>query len=565
MRRSFVPRLVGLVGLVGLAVFTSACGPSAPAGLVGPKVPAPAAPTPPPGPSSGPAPAADPFAVREALSSEPAVGGVESGVASTPMPLSPPPPGVGPVPAACQAFARRRATKAPACAERAPALAALEAALAIADAGKRDAALLGLEACEGLPGGLATALRAELAPSGCADAIVGPVLAAPPRKLAASMQQTLFAHGVAARLARTVGAAPKLAPPYSKQRVLAHLQGPLKLWMTEQAAAVQRLSEFGASLTFYARGVVALEAALADLRFVGVVRGAPVPEEFKNDRELSDAYYGSLDQVLEPRKARGRDAALVGLRDFAQVGVVADARLERARTLLSELYGGKRVDALDSLVVPALGPAPRDAVEERLAAVLPTYYAGLLFADREPSAAFTRALLERGLPWSIRPKLTPAAELDAELRKLALQGRLALGRRYRRAVDFDEAVAHGARLPAASRPAEVQLAFALAIALRGGPEDVAALMRNSTSDVRGGDVAALEAVATAGGPLAGAAAFDAARVREAYAPSGADAAYWRDVAGRYRRSAAALPDPKQRAAAEERATAAEAIAAAAGR
>ncbi|HEU4537104.1 MAG TPA: hypothetical protein VFS00_23445, partial [Polyangiaceae bacterium] len=411
--------------------------------------------------------------MREALLSEPAVVGAEGGgAAAAPMPLSAPPPGVGPAPAACQAFAKRRPAKAPACAERPAALAALDAALAVADAGKRDAALLGLDACEGLPAGLATALRAELAPAGCADAIVGPALAKPPPRLAASMQQTLFAHAVAARLARTVGAAPKLAPPYDKARVLAHLQGPLKAWMTEQAAAVQRLSELGASLAFYARGVVALEAALADMRFVGVVRGAPVPEEFKRDRELSDAYYGALDQVLEPRKARGRDAALVGLRDFAQVGVVSDARLERARTLLSELYGGKRVDALDPLIVPPLGPAPREAVDERLAAALPTYYAGLLFAGREPSAPFARALLERGMPWSLRAKLGPAAELDPELRKLALSGRLALGRRYRRAVDFDEAAAHGARFPAASRPDDVRLAFALALALRGGPEDV---------------------------------------------------------------------------------------------
>ncbi len=560
MRRLFAPRLAAFVGLLGLVSFGAACGPSGPVAPTGPKAPpppalAPATPAPPAAP-------ADPFAVREPLASEPPVGAPDAAAAAAPMPLSPPPPGVGPAPAACQAFAKRRPTKAPACGDRAQALAALDAAIAQADPAKRDAALLGLAACEGLPGGLATALRAELAPAGCADPIVGPVLAAAPQRLDASMQQTLFAHGVAARLARTVGAAPKLAPPYDKKRVLAHLQGPLKAWMTEQAAAVQALSELGASLSFYARGVVALEAALADLRFVGVVRGAPVPEEFKNDPALRDAYYGSLDQVLEPRKARGRDAALVGLRDFARVGVIADGRLERARTLLSELYGGRRVDALDPLIAPPLAPPPREGAEERLAAALPTYYAGLLFAAREPSPALARALLERGLPWTLRQKLAPASELDPELRRLAVHGRLALGRRYRRAVDFDEAAAHAARWPAAGRPDDVQLAFALALALRGGPEDIAALMRNPTADVRGGDVAALDAVAAAGGPLAGAAAFDAARVREVYAPPGEGPAYWRDVAARYRRAAAALTDPRQRAAAEERAAAAEAVAAA---
>ncbi|HEU4406268.1 MAG TPA: hypothetical protein VFS43_13470 [Polyangiaceae bacterium] len=552
MRRLLAPFLAGLFTLA------SACSPSTPAG---PKAAPAAAPPPaPPGAPAGPAAPDDPFAVKGPLASEPAVAVDDSGRAPAPMPLSPPPPGVAPPPAACQAFARRRPAKAPACRERAEAIAALDAALGQRDAHQRDAALLALAACEGLPAGMATALRAEYAPAGCADVVVGPVLAAAPGALGAAMQQTLFAHGVAARLARTVGAAPKLAPPYDKKRVLEHLSGPLKAWMTEQAAAVQALSELGASLSFYARGVVALEAALADMRFVGVVRGAPVPEEFKRDAELRDAYYGALDQALEPRKARGRDAALVGLRDFARVGALADGRLERARALLSELYGGKRVDALDPLILPPLAPPAASSAEERLAAALPTYYAGLLFAGREPSPPFVRALLERGLPWTVRAKLSPSAELAPELRRLALFGRLALGRRYRRAVDFDEAAAQGARLPAVSPPDEVRLAFALALALRGGPEDVAALMRNAPADVAGGDVRALDAVAAAGGPFAGAAAFDAARVREAYAPAGADAGYWRDVAARYRKSAAALSDARQRAAAEERAAAADAIA-----
>jgi hypothetical protein len=556
MRRLLAPCLVGLVGLAALA---SGCAPPAPA-----RPAAPPAVAPPPAPSAtAPTPPEDPFTPRGPLASEPAVTINESASASSSMPLPPPPPGVTPPPAACQAFSKRRPSKTPACRERAEALAALDAALAERDVHKRDAALLALASCAGLPAGLATALRAEFAPSGCADLVVGPVLAAAPGGLGAVMQQTLFAHALAARLARTVGVAPKLAPPYDKKRVVEHLSGPLKAWMTEQAAAVQRLSEIGASLSFYARGVVALEAALADMRFVGVVRGAPVPEEFKKDTELRDIYYDALDQALEPRKARGRDAALVGLRDFARVGVLVDDRLDRARTLLSELYGGKRVDALDPLILPPLAPPSGASVEERLAAALPTFYAGLLFADREPSPPFVRALLDRGLPWSVRSKLASASELAPEQRRLALFGRLALGRRYRRSVDFDEAAAQGTRLPAASPPDEARFAFALALALRGGPEDVAALMRNASVDVPGGDVRALDVVAAGGGPLAGVAAFDAARVLEAYAPPGASAAYWRDVAARYRKSALGLSDARQRAAAEERATAADAIAAAA--
>ena len=84
-------------------------------------------------------------------------------------------------PAACSAFVRRAARPAAACADKAGAVAVLSSAMNEADPGKRDAALAGAEACAALPAGLARALRAELAPAECADALVEPYLAAASR------------------------------------------------------------------------------------------------------------------------------------------------------------------------------------------------------------------------------------------------------------------------------------------------------------------------------------------------------------------------------------------------
>jgi hypothetical protein len=60
--------------------------------------------------------------------------------------------------------------------------------------------------------------------------------------------------------------------------------------------------------------------------------------------------------ALEPRKARGRDAALAGLAAFADLGVIESPRIDRARQILSQSYAGHRIDALDGLRFPERTP-----------------------------------------------------------------------------------------------------------------------------------------------------------------------------------------------------------------
>lgn len=556
---------LALVLALPLALGFAACTPVEP-----PKTPA----TAPLAPSSGatpeaattpgagtPAAPADPFAVAAPVREE-TLPPVAVPPLDPSLVLPPTTVGVPKAPALCAAFEKRKATKAPACDSNEAALAALDGALAEVDEGKRDAALLGLEACAGLSAGLVRALRVDLAPPVCGDVLAAPVLAKPPATMRGDVQQALVGQALAARLTRLSGSAPKLVGAVDKAKLMAHLGGPVLAWMKEQATAVQDLSALGVKLGAYGRAIVAVEGGLADLRLVEALRELPLPPELTKDRELETAYYAALDEVLEPRKARGRDAALVGLRDLATVGVLRDARVTRARELLSKMYGGRRIDALDGLLLPPLESPGAATVGQRLAARLPTFHAGILLDTsyvKDPAAL--RALLERGLPVPHRAALRGA--LAPEVAVLAGRARIGLGQVYWRAIDFDEAAAALASVPAASRSDEGTFLLALAIALRGGPEDAAGMIRNAPVAANGmGRVAGLDAVVAKGGALAGAAAYDAARVLELAAPEGAPAAYFRDISARYAKAASLLPDSAKKTEAEERSKAAAATAAA---
>ncbi|EYF08820.1 hypothetical protein [Chondromyces apiculatus] len=507
-----------------------------------------------------PPPQGDVFAVsgplkEETLSifEEPTFDARTAAVPPAPIGLPAPPP-------TCDAFVKRAPVKEPACADRPAGLAALDAALAEADPAQRDARLAGLEACAGIEPGLVRALRADLAPTACADAIDASVLAKPPAGLRGDMHQVLLGQTLAARLARTAQQPPKMAPPYDKERVLAFTKGPLLAWLTDQARAIEDLGRLGVELRLYARGLVAVEAGMADLRLVEAVRAAPLPDGMAKDEEARNVYYGTLDQLLDPWKSRGRDAALVGLREMAMVGILHDARVDASRAMLSRLYGGRRIDALDTLMVPPLPAASPASTEERLAATLPTFYAGrLLPAEAVTRPGTLRALLARGVPMQQRAALHELG-LTPEGRALYARARLDLGRLYWRAVDFDQATALLKVWPKdTERPADVTFTLALALALRNGPEDAALMMRRAPLTALGlGEVTALDWVARSkpASPFAGAAAFNAALVKQMSAPQDAGAAVFREIAARFHEAASLLSGAEAKDA-EDRARAAE--------
>jgi hypothetical protein len=344
--------------------------------------------------------------------------------------------------------------------------------------------------------------------------------------------------------------------------VLEFIKGPMRSWLEQQALAIETISHAAAELPYYGKGIAAVEAGVADLRLVEAVRGGPIPDEFKKDEELKNAYYASLDQMLDPRKDRGRDAALVGLKELALVGVIQDARVGRAREMLSRLYGGRRVDALDRMLVPPLPKPAPISLEERLAARLPTLYAGLLLDEQAAGRAGTlRQLADRGVPLPQRAALRKA-DLGPEVRAIYARAHLATGRLYWRSVDFDQAAALATAARASAPSDETTFTLALALALRGGPEDASDMMRKAPRALPAPHTAALDAMVaqTPRSPLAGLAAYDAALLHQLAFPEGAGAPYWNDVAQRFHAAAGLLTDPAQRALAEDHAKAAEALA-----
>jgi hypothetical protein len=425
----------------------------------------------------------------------------------------------------------------------------LAAALGESELG-RDQALRCLETAPEAPVGLIRALRADLAPRGCGDVVVGEEAAVP--GATRDVADALVGLGVGARLYRSMRAAPLPQPPFSKDQFLKHFKEVLSPWLADQAHAVETLSRLGPRLNGYAKALVALEAGLADMRFVNVARAIELPAEMKNDPEVRETYLVALEQALELRVTRGRDAALVGLGELSRLGITNDARLKDARQLLSELYAGRRIDALDKLQLPALTAPDSSSAALRLAAKLPAFYAQKLDASPKlDDPKLLRARLEQGVPpavWLASPQVPPAPELLLLSQRALFQ----LGQTY----FWAEAFARAAALPALQDSGS-ELIAAMAKVLARGPRNAAAMMLGPptlSAELR--DTSALDALAGRKTPDAGRAEFDAAYVR-GLAPPANDPAFWKEQAARYQRAQKKLESREAKAAAGELAKAAQ--------
>lgn len=557
--------------LAGSFLFSSlvACGaPPEP-----PKLPTPPAPTSasapvPPAPQEAPK-KADPFAIkgpfRPDLELAPASRDVSTVVSQAMRTDGKWKKAIAPAPASCSPyFAAPKKKPTAACDAFAPskegandgAAFLLSSALDETDSVKRDARLAELVACKGLPAEELAALRATLAPPECADGIVAKIVENPAAlgPLDKGLSHTLVALWAAGKLARSVGPLPKMSPPFTKDAVLKFTGGPFKEWFTSQGSAIDDLAKIGAGLEGPGRAIVAVEAGLADMRFVERVREVPMPAEWKKDSELSHVYQASLDQAMEPRKLRGRDAALTGLRDASAAGNLQDARVSRARQTLSKLYGGSRIDALDGLLLPPRTSEPPKSPLLALASKLPLAIGERLLRDVPRDDAWTAAVLSRGLPRAAR-----AHEADAKgsLYLGLVRARLELAATYFRGAEADRVLASAEKDPSKLGSPEGRLYLALALALRHAPESATAMMQASSPaayELR--HVEALDALAAEGGPFAAQAAFDAAWLLALSPPESGQVAHFEDVAKRFEAAEAKLSSAADKAKAHERAQAA---------
>lgn len=450
----------------------------------------------------------------------------EPAAAPTPGLLGVAPEGLVEPPAECSNYVAVGATECTGSASLSDLASALEL-----DGPQRDGGLAALELCDGFPKGIIAALRVDLAPISCADALVTD---APDELVGDPLTRDLLVGlGLAGQLSRLAKEPPTLAAPFDKGSFLAFLKSELAPWIKLQMVAIERLSLAAQKLSGYAKGVVAVEAGLADMRFVDSARAVDLPKEMKGDAEVEDAYFGQLDQVLDPRKERGRQAALVGLLLLEKQGLVVDRRGDRARALLSKLYGGARIDRLDGLLLPELAPLELSSDAQKVAARLPSFYAEhLLPADSLRDPAVAQALLRRGVPNGLRA-LKDAADVPETLRLALARGFFSLGQRYWVAADF----AAAATLVKAGKSDGDRLLGALAEVLAKGPKNAVAMM-NVGPPKTGLDVQAIDTVARRPTPAGAMAAYDAAHLLEVLSPLDAKAAYFTQLAGRFRRVSA---------------------------
>lgn len=435
----------------------------------------------------------------------------------------------------------------------------LDEALSSEDPLERDSKLALLESCKAVPRGWVRGLRADAAPPSCGDALVEAFFATAPAGVTVPMESALVGLALAARLRRLDGAPPPAPTPNSKATFEEYFRTELTPWVNTRAAAIFALSTHGAHLEGYGRGVVAVEAAVADLRFVQLAREVPLSDEMNADAAVRDEYYAALDMALEPRKTRGRDAALAGLAEFHRLGAIVSPRIARAREVLSQSYAGHRIDALDGLRLPELPSADGTTPEARLAQRLPTFFAEHVFAEADPTTpALLRPLLERGLYPSARARLE-RSPLPLESAELYARGLLLLGQRYWTSESFRRASEAAAIVPPAGKPVSdsSRLVMALGSALANGPKDARAMMLGGPLLPRGvGDVRLLDELAKGQGELAAMAAYDAAYLLAFLPPTEQVKEFWTGIATRYDRAARLTKDPEFKKDAQERAKAA---------
>lgn len=416
------------------------------------------------------------------------------------------------------------------------------AALASALASPKGSELALLEGCSEYPRGLLRALRAELGAPECADRMVAPLVAqgqAEDPALGLEIRELLTALGLGAELERLARDPPALPKERSKDAILAHLKETLFPWITAQAEALGTIARQGAALRGYARGIVAIEAGMADMRFVELVRAVPLPEEMAGDAEVRDIYYSSLDEALEPRKTRGRDAALVGLRELARAGVLFDRRVEEARRLLTQVFGGSRVASLDALLIPQPRQFEPATIEEKIAGAIPTAYQDTLLADAKLTPPLLTALGRQGLSPGFERAARDTA--DTELRRVFARLLFQRGRIYFQAKDFQDLVRlfDEKALTNASSAAQDEGHYyrALGQALAAGPSGTLEVMAKGPRFAEAlGNLEALDALAMQeAGAYAGMAAYNGAYLRALTAAPDAATA-WSDIAVRFERA-----------------------------
>ncbi len=124
-------------------------------------------------------------------------------------------------------------------------------------------------------------------------------------------------------------------------------------WLRPRIAKGRQLDEQVVKLDEAARPPAARAAGLYYFGLIDTLRALPVPKSFDEDRALSDAYTGSLEDTIAPLKRNARNAVFVALEGYEKLGELNPDVVNPLFERMSATPGGARIRALRTeLVIP---------------------------------------------------------------------------------------------------------------------------------------------------------------------------------------------------------------------
>lgn len=308
----------------------------------------------------------------------------------------------------------------------------------------------------------------------------------------------------AAHLAQQYELLGQSPPPYrgpaGDERALnAYYKDEFGPWLRPRIAKGRALDEQAVKLPEATRPTATHAAALYYFGLMDTLRALPVPKSFE-DKELGDAYVGSLEDTLAPLKRNARNAAFVALEGYEKLGELRPEVTGPLFDRMATTAGGARIRSLrQELVVPT--------------------------EARECSAAPGPCRLPQQMLGALTHAMT-----------------------YWSGAKYDEVL----RLGADSEQPLAQFYVALADALGHGPRTLRQYFdAGNPTELELRHVDALMQFASRGGDYAGAAWYDAAMLRVLSPPARPKAEYFEDAAAMFRKAAVADPDLRDKSRAAE--------------
>jgi hypothetical protein len=455
----------------------------------------------------------------------------DSEVATAPLPAMP--AGLLPPPVTCAAFAKRAPAKpTQRCATREEGLAALDAALAPETATARDARLVALESCPAFPAGVIRGIRAELAPE-CADVIVAKGL---PKAMRTSVQHALVGAAIAARATR-MKPAPAYVGPGTPESITGYLQTRVQAWDSEAVAALKELDATASTLTGYGHALARAAVAQGYGLHADSFRRVSYPRAWdtKENADRKPAFFTAVEAAYQPARRVTFPLAASALSAMGDTGAATHWLTDALGTWLRKNDKHRFLD----LAVANLPPPTPAGAPGRLAAKLPTFYAGILL---EPDAASPDVLGQwaaHGVPPAVRAQLSiNLATLTPEGRAAYADAQLKMVVAFGRSIDHDE-LAHAVAATAADPPSD-RLAYLRAVTTTLRPTE-SVDSADVLSFARSGAVPDLDAVV---GSFAGYAHLLAGELLRSSCDAGkACVTVLTQAEQRYERAATELPEP----------------------